>query len=86
MNLQQKIQVGLGALLILGGAATAILIPGAGLGIAGVLIPSGIAVAGFSNTVTNAVKNTLAGNSIVDKNATAKIPDVSAIQVQEPKR
>jgi hypothetical protein len=60
MNLQQKIQVGLGALLILGGAACAVVIPGAGLGIAGVLIPSGIAVAGFSNTVTKAVANSIA--------------------------
>jgi hypothetical protein len=74
MNLQQKIQLGLGALLILGGAATAVLIPGAGLGIAGVLIPSGIAVAGFSNTVTKAIGSALSSNSIVASGATDKIP------------
>ena len=59
MNTQAIVQLSLGALLILGGAATAVLIPGAGLGIAGVLIPSGIAVAGFSNTITKAVSDTL---------------------------
>jgi hypothetical protein len=59
MNTQQVIQVGLGALLILGGAAVAVFVPVAGLGIAGVLIPSGIAVAGFSNTVTKAVTKQL---------------------------
>ena len=57
MNTLQKIQVGLGALLIVGGAAVAVVVPGAGLAIAGVLIPSGIAVAGFSNTVIRAATN-----------------------------
>lgn len=74
MNLQQKIQLGLGALLILGGATVAIIIPGAGLGIAGVLIPSGIAVAGFSNTVTKAIGSALGSNSIVAPGATNQIP------------
>ena len=75
MNFQQKFQLGLGALLILGGAA-AVFIPGAGIPIAGFLIPSGIAVAGFSNTVTNAVKNVLGTNKgvQVDPQATAQIP------------
>lgn len=59
MNTQQIIQVSLGGLLILGGAVVAVIVPGAGLGIAGVLIPSGIAVAGFSNTITKAVSDTL---------------------------
>lgn len=57
MNLQQKIQIGLGGLLILGGAAVAVFVPVVGLGIAGFLVPSGIAVAGFSNTVTKAVSS-----------------------------
>jgi hypothetical protein len=74
MKTSQIVQLSLGTLLILGGAATAVLIPGAGLGIAGVLIPSGIAVAGFSNTVAKAISNTLSSNSIVASGATDKIP------------
>ena len=76
MNFQQKAQLGLGALLILGGAVAAVFVPVGGLGIAGLLIPSGIAVAGFSNTVTGAVKNVLGINKgiAVDPNATSKIP------------
>ena len=61
MNTTNIVQLSLGALLILGGAAAAVFVPAAGLGIAGLLIPSGIAVAGFSNTVVKAVGNTIQG-------------------------
>lgn len=55
MNTQQKIQVGLGALLVLGGVGLCFVNPVVGA----VSINAGIAVAGFSNTVTKAVANTV---------------------------
>lgn len=55
MNLQQKLQIGLGALLVLAGGVSCFFFPPA----AGALFAGGVAVAGFSNTVTKAVANTL---------------------------
>lgn len=55
MNLQQKIQVALGGLLIIGGVGLCFVNPVVG----GISINAGLAVAGFSNTVTSAMKNAL---------------------------
>ena len=55
MNLQQKIQVSLGIILVLGGIGLCFINPLVG----GISINAGIAVAGFSNTVTKAVVSTI---------------------------
>ena len=55
MNIQQKVQLGLGALLILGGVGLCFVNPVVG----GVAISAGLSVVGFSNTMTKAITNSM---------------------------
>ena len=55
MNTKQKIQVGLGVLLVLGGAVSCFIFPPA----AAPLMTGGVAVAGFSDTISKAIVNAI---------------------------
>lgn len=71
MNLQQKIQLGFGGLITLGGIAALFFNPPVGM----FLVPTGLGVMGFSNTVTSAIKNVFGSGSgvKVDPNATKQV-------------